>query len=73
MFDAARGGTLKPDLRTRSDIKLAVRVIGQAVATSLIVRASTVHRAVVLRHMEVDGPRAQCVGELRVGLVEFLL
>ena len=46
------------------DIHLAVRIVGQAVASGLIVRARAFDRAVVLSDVKIDRPGAQCVGQL---------
>ena len=53
------------------DVELGVRVVGQAVATCLVVRAGAVNRGVVLGDVEVDRPRAQGRGELLQGSVKL--
>ena len=71
MLDAPLGGVLEPVAGALHDVELAVGVVGRAVLTRLVVRAGTVHVAVVLRHVEVDRPGAEFVGHLLVGGVEL--
>src|SRR5436190_16413320 len=44
------------------NVQLAVRIIDAAMTARLIVRAGAMDRGVVLRDMEIKGPRAQCLG-----------
>ena len=47
---------VQPVSRVVRDAQLAVGVIGQTVVAGLVVRAGTFHRAIVLRHVEINGP-----------------
>ena len=60
----------QPGAGVADDIELAVGVVGLAVAAGLVVRAGAFHGAVVLRHVEIDGPGTQRGGHLRVGVGE---
>ena len=71
VLHAARGGVLEPLAGALCDIELAVRIIGLAMAAGLVVRAGTVHGAIVLGDVEIKGPRAEGVGHGFVGGPEF--
>ena len=49
------------------DVELAVGVVRQAMVAGLVVRARAIHRGVVLRHVEIDGPGPQRRGQCRAG------
>jgi len=73
VFDAAVGGVLEPVAGAFCDVEFAIRVIGGAVFAGLVVVTGTVHFAVVLSDVEIDGPRAELVGHLLVSGPEFLI
>ena len=53
--------SLQPVAGVLDDVELAVGIVGQAVASGLVVRAGALHGRVVLRDVEVDRPRPQRV------------
>ena len=67
MLHAAIGGAFEPDLGAGGDVELAVGIIGLAMATGLLVGARAVDGAVVLGHVEVEGPGAELADHLAVG------
>src|SRR5690348_7923386 len=54
------GVVAHPGAGVAHDIELAVGVAGLAVAAGLVVRTRAFDGPVVLRHVEVDGPRTKC-------------
>ena len=73
VLDAAVLGALEPVAGALGDIEFAVGIVSGAVLAGLVVAAGTVHFAVVLGDVEVDGPGAEGVGDLFVGGPELLL
>ena len=67
MLHAAIGGAFEPDLGAGGDVEFAVGIIGLAMATGLLVGARAVDGAVVLGHVEVEGPGAELADHLAVG------
>ncbi len=54
----------KPEASVMSDVELAVGIIGQTVATCLVMAAGTMHGGIVLSHMKIDRPGPQHVSQL---------
>ena len=50
---------VKPVAGVMRDVKLAVRIVGQAMVAGFVVCAGAFHGGVVLRDMEIDGPWTQ--------------
>ena len=48
-----------PEAGVAGDIQLAVRIVRQAMTAGLVVRSRAFDGRVVLRHVEIDGPRPQ--------------
>jgi hypothetical protein len=63
----------KPQASGAHDIHLAVGVVGQTVASSLVVRAGAFDRRVVLRDVEVFHPRAQHARHLAQSSIQDFL
>ena len=69
--DAALRRSLQPVAGAFRDIQLAVRIIRGTVASRLVVGAGSVDGSVVLRNVEIKGPRPQGVRHLLIGSLEF--
>ena len=61
---------VQPVTRVMGNGELAVRVIRQAMVPRLVVRAGAMHRRIVLRHVEINGPRTERAGESLHRLVQ---
>src|SRR5260370_34098935 len=71
MLDGTRGLAIRaaqPGAGVAHDIEFAVGVGGRAMAAGLVVRAGAFDGAVVLRDVEIDGPRSSGVGRFGVSL-----